>query len=191
MSVSVWNKAIFLRLKWKINILEIRWSLKYNLNAGFLYGHAHSHLNKIRSLYCVLRWLKRQVKHTCPTRVQKSPFIIPTITVNSWVSYVCENWQKFLILFGNNAEIGSWRHWHEEVPSLVFFFTSFHSYLHVIALMWVRSEHTQINRMRVNCVCALLFCAALIYNSWWCSDSPSNATMRSELHKEHFYLKAF
>lgn len=51
--------------------------------------------------------------------------------------------------------------------------------------------------MRVNFVCVhilakpLLFSAESIYNSRWCSDSPSNATKRSELRKEHLHLKAF
>lgn len=37
----------------------------------------------------------------------------------------------------------------------------------------------------------LLFSAELIYNSWWCSDCPSKATMRSELHNEHFSPQGF
>lgn len=70
-------------------------------------------------------------------------------------------------------------------------------YLHIFFIKWVKCEFIQMQKddgklcVRTYTFTTLLFSAQLIYNLRWCSVSPSNATTRSELHNEHFYLKGF
>lgn len=67
-----------------------------------------------------------------------------------------------------------------------------------MSLLWSKVTVLGCNRMKVNFVCVhilvttLLFSAESIYNSRWCSDSPSSATARSQLrNKRFFHLKGF
>lgn len=87
---------------------------------------------------------------------------------------------------------GAWRNSASELR--IFFCLSLHIYM---SLLWSKLTMLGCNRMKVNFVCVhilvttLLFSAESIYNSRWCSDSPSSATTRSQLRNKRFHLKGF